>query len=230
MHLLRSEGPKTEFELLAEANDSLPTLWIVLLGEPSLTSKTLHYEEVLGQSSRSLCTSATEALARYRALADFIVRDPRSAKIRGLMPYLAATDEYMTHQVMRVAADDTASPLLCVNLDQLAWMGDSRPDVFMKECIDEFRQGWSSIQNAISVDAFDDLSRVLAFDDCDTAFDDWVAWSTAFGFSSLRDPYFCEAITEPSAAHFVGNVSGILGGPARAKPQLEYADRRGPPG
>jgi hypothetical protein len=62
--------------------------------------------------------------------------------------------------------------------------------------VDEFAQGWRAIQDAMRDDNFAELQELLGFDDWGMRYEEWIAWSAVFGFSSLRHLYFSGSYKE----------------------------------
>lgn len=196
MYLLRPGGEPKEFETIAEANNTLPSLWQVLLAD-SMPGTALGCEQVLqGRGTINICADAQRGLARYRTLAAFIRRAPRTTHVAGLTRYLDAADQFLSQQVERWTLPGKPAPAFCANFDELSWMDDSRPNVFIAHRVEEFAQNWRAIQDAIRADNFTGLQELLAFDDWGMRYEEWVAWSAVFGFSSLGHLYFSGSYKE----------------------------------
>lgn len=197
LYVLRPGGEPREYESIAEANNTLPSLWQVLLADAA-PAASLDCQRALGERGTiNICADARRGLQRYRALAEFIRRSPRSAQVPGLVRYLAATDEFLTQQVARWSVPGQAPPVFCANFDELSWMDDSRPSVFMANRIEEFAQTWSDLQEAMRDERGDDLAILLGFDSWGMRYEEWLAWSAVFGFSSLGHLYFSGSYREP---------------------------------
>lgn len=196
MHILRPGGAVKEFETLAEANNTLPSMWQVLLAD-AVPATALDCQCVLGnQGAINLCADAQRGLARYRALADFVRRAPRTSQVRGLSRYLDAAEQFLAQQVERWTVHGQRSPVFCANFDELSWMDDSRPNVFIAHLIQEFGECWNALQEAMRTENFDELPALLGFDDWGMRYEEWIAWSAVFGFSSLGHLYFSGSYKE----------------------------------
>jgi hypothetical protein len=196
LYILRPRGEQREFEAIAEANNTLPSLWQVLLADGTAATA-MECQRAFGETRTiNICADAQRGMERYRSLCTFLRRAPRSAQVPGLLRYLDAADQFLTQQIERWTAPDKAAPVFCANFDELSWMDDSRPNVFIAHRLEEFAQTWSVLQKAMREDNFEDLEILLGFDNWGMRYDEWIAWSAVFGFSSLGHLYFSGSYKE----------------------------------
>ena len=196
LYILRPRGARRELEEIAEANNTLPSLWQVLLAEGAAAGD-MNCQRALGDSGTiNICSDAQRGLERYRTLADFIRRAPRSTQVPGLLRYLDAAEQFLAQQIERWTVPSEAAPVFCANFDELSWMDDSRPNVFIAHRIEEFAQTWAALQQAMREHDFDALEELLGFDNWGMRYEEWIAWSGVFGFSSLGHLYFSGSYKE----------------------------------
>lgn len=202
LYILRPGGAKGEFEEIAEANNTLPSMWQVLLGQ-SAPAASMDCQRAFGEAGTiNICTDAAQALERYRALKAFIQRAPRSFHIPGLLRYLGAAEQFLAQQVARWTMPGLPAPVFCANFDELSWMDDSRPHVFTAHRIEEFTESWEVLQHTMREDKFHELQDVLCFADWGMHYDEWIAWSAVFGFCSLGHLYFSGSYKQPRDTDF----------------------------
>lgn len=196
LYILRPRGEQQQFEEIAAANNTLPSLWQVLLAEGAAATA-MECQRAFGETRTiNICADAHRGMERYRRLCAFLRRAPRSAQVPGLLRYLDAADQFLAQQIERWTAADQAAPVFCANFDELSWMDDSRSNVFIAHRIEEFAQTWSALQQAMREDNFEDLEMLLGFDDWGMRYEEWIAWSAVFGFSSLGHLYFSGSYKE----------------------------------
>lgn len=196
LYILRPRGEPQQFEEIAAANNTLPSLWQVLLAEGA-AANTMDCQRAFGETRIiNICADAQRGMERYRSLCAFLRRAPRSAQTPGLLRYLDATDQFLTQQIERWTAAGQAAPVFCANFDELSWMDDSRPHVFIAHRLEEFARAWSDLQQAMREDNFEDLELLLGFDDWGMRYEEWIAWSAVFGFSGLGHLYFSGSYKE----------------------------------
>jgi hypothetical protein len=196
LYILRPRGELGEFDEIAEANNTLPSLWQVLLAEGTAAAAADCQRALADTGTINICADARRGLERYRSLAAFIRHAPCSAQVPGLLRYLGAAEQFLSQQIERWSVAGQPAPVLCANFDELSWMDDSRPNVFIAHRIEEFAQTWSDLQEAMRADNFEDLEALLGFDHWGMRYEEWIAWSAVFGFSSLGHLYFSGSYQE----------------------------------
>ena len=196
LYILRPRGEQREFEEIAAANNTLPSLWQVLLADGAAATA-MDCQRAFGETRTiNICADAHRGMERYRSLCAFLRLAPRSSRVPGLLRYLDATDQFLTQQIERWTATGKSPPMFCANFDELSWMDDSRPNVFIAHRVEEFAQTWSDLQEAMRTDNFEDLEILLGFDNWGMRYEEWIAWSAVFGFSSLGHLYFSGSYKE----------------------------------
>lgn len=196
LYILRPHAEARQFEAIAEANNTLPSLWQVLLADGAAATA-VDCQRAFGDARTiNICADARRGLERYRSLAAFLRRAPRSAPVPNLLRYFDAAEQFLAQQIERWTVADWPAPVFCANFDELSWMDDSRTSVFIAHRLEEFARTWSDLQQAMRDDNFADLDALLGFDDWGMRHEEWIAWSAVFGFSSLRHLYFSGSYKE----------------------------------
>lgn len=174
----------------ADANNSFPTLWRLLLadGEPTAANTD---QRVFGDAGTlNLSSRASAAIARLRQLADGVRHHP----LHDSQPYLDLHFEALiAHCEAEIAALAPTTPddaWFSANLDELSWLDGDAPDDF----VDKERAACNAVATgvtaALDTQNFPALDHLLEIDSYGATFADWRSWAWNFGFGGIDHPYF----------------------------------------
>jgi uncharacterized protein len=203
LYLSNVDAGEDEFEEIADANNLLPTLWHILLAGGG-TSPAIDYQRVFGNAeTANISSPALQALARFKKFAKYLKKHPRIAEIPALKRYLIAAESHLTQIINDYQTDNDKECFLSASLDELSWLDESSPEVFIAQCVDDFNVTWTKIDSMISAKTYDGLEDVLGFHHpWNLTFSDWNAWSTVFGLALFQHPYFDGTWEEPQIVAF----------------------------
>lgn len=175
--------------LFAEANSLFPTLWRVLLagGGPGAANTD---QRVFGDAGTpGLIAKAAPAFARIDAIAAFVRRHPRAARLPWLPMHFDALTACLRERCTTLGATDGTGLHFSADLDELSWLTEE-PAHFIDEARADCDALWDALQTAMRADdhaAFDALLELDAYGDGYAGPD---AWWWQFGFGGIAHPYF----------------------------------------
>ena len=128
------------------------------------SSPAIDYQRVFGDAqTANISSPALQALARFKRFAKYLKKHPRIGEMPALKRYLIAAETHLTQLISDYQSENGKEAILSASLDELSWLDDSPPEVFIAQCIADFNATWTRLEAMIESKDYDDLEEILAF-------------------------------------------------------------------
>lgn len=205
LYLTHRQGAPDDSREIAEANNNLPLLWHVLLAQGEAAPAITHQRVFGDAGTANIAAEVRPALARYRQLAEALLRHPRLDKLPALPRYLRAVTAFLDACIAEHEADNDL--LFSANLDEYSWFYDLSAEEFLLTQQQEFNETWQNIELAITRGDDFGLEKALGLED-DEAFANWAYWCWEIGLGSFSadNGYFDRCDDAPREEEFADFV------------------------
>jgi len=205
LYVTRHPDDPDDSREIAEANNTIPRLWHVLLAEGEVAAP-IEYQRVFANAGTpNFAADVRAALARFGKLAGALQEHPLIDALPALPRHLRAVTAYLEQCV--AALPGTGEAMFSANLDEYSWFYDMPNEEFVVMQQGEFNATWAAIAQAIDRQDSLALEKALGFTE-EGAFENWENWCWEFGLGGFAfyHRYFRNCDDEPCAEEFADFV------------------------